>query len=77
MIKTCKVIWKNDAVAVVDYDGIQVQVPSDRLVGNEITLKKEGASFYICNGETGDETPEPETDEFIDEDEDEDAEENA
>ena len=30
MVKTCSVILNNDAVTVINYDGIEVQIPSIR-----------------------------------------------
>ena len=47
MIKTCKVIWKNPAIALVDFGGkTEVQVPAEWLDGDEVVLKKVGDSFY-------------------------------
>lgn len=51
MTKTCKVIWKNELVAVVDFGGVQVQVPSKELNGDEIKLRKTGGSYYIVAAE--------------------------
>ena len=51
MIKKCKAFWKNDAVAVVDFYGIQVQVPAKMMDGDEITLQMDGDSFYIVDEE--------------------------
>lgn len=51
MIKKCKALWKNDAVAVVDFYGIQVQVPAKMMDGDEITLQMDGDSFYIVDEE--------------------------
>ena len=72
MIKTCKVIWKNPAIALVDFGGkTEVQVPAEWLDGDEVVLKKVGDSFYRNETEDNDEpaveyvgiAAEPETEE--------------
>lgn len=67
MIKKCKAIWKNEAVAVVRFDDVNVQVPAEMMDGDEITLEHKGDSFYVLNekteaGETDEEEPEDEDD---------------
>ena len=51
MTKKCKVLWKNDLVAVVDFDGTPVQVPSKLLTSDEVSLKKVDNSFYLNDDE--------------------------
>ena len=57
MTKKCKVLWKNDQVAVVDFDGALVQIPSNGLTTDEVSLKKEGDSFYLNDEDETDNKP--------------------
>ena len=68
MAKKCKVIWKNEAVAVVAYNDTKVQVPAKYLDGDEIKLVKKGVSFYL-DGAPAEEEPAAETDEAAAEEE--------
>lgn len=46
MIKKCKLLWVNGYWAVVDFNKTNVQVPAKWLVDDEVTLRKDGESFY-------------------------------
>lgn len=53
MTKTCKVIYRNEKVAVVCFDKTEVQIPAVDGDVIEVKLRKDGDSFYVVdNNET-------------------------
>lgn len=51
MTKKCKILWRNEAVTVVKYDNIDVQLPAIKEDADEIYVKRDGYSFTITDGE--------------------------
>lgn len=47
MTKKCKVIYKNEKVAVVYFDKTEVQIPAVDGDVIEVKLRKDGDSFYV------------------------------
>lgn len=51
MIKECNVILHNSLVAVVVFDGKEIQVPSNKLIGKTAYVKCEKEKFIIVSKE--------------------------
>lgn len=49
MIKECKVKFKNDVIAVVDYDGVDVQIPSKYIVDDFAYISKENNKYIVSS----------------------------
>lgn len=51
MIKECNVILHNSLVAVVVFDGKEIQVPSNKLIGKTAYVKYEKEKYIIVSKE--------------------------
>ena len=47
MVKECNVILNNDAVTVVVYDGIRVQLPSIKRKAQTVFVDKRGSRYIV------------------------------
>lgn len=51
MIKKCKVLLNNGLNMVVDYDGIQIQMPSVSSKSGFVNIKFENDTYTLCDRE--------------------------
>ena len=49
MTKECKVLLRNELVMVVDFDGKEIQMPSDHATTNTIFVKFENDGYSITD----------------------------
>ena len=49
MIKECKVLMRNELVMVIDFDGKEIQMPSDHKDSNIVFVKYENDRFSIVD----------------------------
>lgn len=49
MVKECIVILNNDAVTVVQYDGIRVQLPSIKRSAKTVFVDKRGSRYSVVD----------------------------
>ena len=50
MTKECKVLMRNELVMVVDFDGKEIQMPSDHTDKDTVFVKYENDRYFItCN----------------------------
>lgn len=49
MVKECTVILNNDAVTVVVYDGIRVQLPSIKRKAQSVFVDKRGSRYIVVD----------------------------
>lgn len=49
MTEDCKIIWRNDLVAVVDFKGTHVQIPAPQKDAEFVTLKKVKDGYLVVD----------------------------
>lgn len=60
MIKECQVVLNNEAVTVVKFDDVEVQIPSIGKDAKTVCIKFDNGCYSVV-----DHTDEPKTDEFL------------
>lgn len=58
MVKTCSVILNNDAVTVINYDGIEVQIPSIRRNVKTVKVLYKDNKYIVVDDDYKEEKPE-------------------
>ena len=58
MVKTCSVILNNDAVTVINYDGIEVQIPSIRRNVKSVKVLYKDNKYIVVDDDYKEEKPE-------------------
>ena len=58
MVKTCSVILNNDAVTVINYDGIEVQIPSIRRNVKSVNVLYKDNKYIVVDDDYKEEKPE-------------------
>lgn len=49
MIKKCRVLINNEAVTVIDYDGIKVQIPSIKRTVDSVMIVKQNGKYNVVD----------------------------
>lgn len=49
MIKNCKVLINNEAISVIDYDGVQVQIPSIHKEAKTVNVVVENGRYIVVD----------------------------
>ena len=58
MVKNCSVILNNDAVTVINYDGIEVQIPSIRRSVKSVNVLYKDNKYIVVDDDYKEEKPE-------------------
>lgn len=49
MIKNCRVLINNEAVTVIDYDGVKVQIPAINRIAKSVNVIAENGIYSVIN----------------------------
>ena len=59
MVKTCSVILNNEAVTVINYDGIEVQIPSIRREAKTVKVLLKDNKYIVVDDDYKEEIEKP------------------